>query len=337
MVIVVSKDGLRGSESDLTRNFFYVFLSNFFCIFCFNAFWLINNLASSGDIDLGSFEGKYPSSLFNKVLTLNGETIGHVMKETEDTIVVFSDQDSSVRFDIPKSKIQVAGGSVTLNNEQDLSTFKVSRDAPLPEDKSIRPSTEEILKVARETRTDKASASKNQPKNRAEAILEEGSSLSVEPRPQTTIVPAYNELAPQQQEGKVTRTVKKAAQEVKELVTATAKISRKKVKEKKAAVEQRMTEMDAEKISKMGNLATTFTASFEDVLAEIIAKPYPEQVQVYDGFLTLIDKQRQLVQARKNFAAKLQGSQPKQPAELKDRQARERIARARKIRTTEAA
>ncbi len=311
-------------------------MSNFFFIFCFNAVWLINSLASSGD-NLGSFEGKYPKSLFNKVLTVNGETVGHIMKETDDTIVVFSDQDSSVRFDIPKSKIQVAGSSVTLNNQQDLSTFKVTRDAPLPQDRSIRPSTEEILQVAREAPEDEPSASKNQPKNRAEAILEEGSSLSIEPRPQTTIVPAYNELAPQQQEGKVTKAVKKAAQEVKELVTATAKISTKKAREKKSAAERRMAEMDAEKISRMGDLATTFTASFEDVLAQITAKPYQDQVQIYDGFLTLIDKQRQLVQARKNFAAKLQGQQPKQPTELKGKNARERISRAKKVRTAEAA
>jgi hypothetical protein len=41
------------------------------------------------DVDLATYEGRYPRSLFNKgVRTQDEEHIGHVMKETADTIVV---------------------------------------------------------------------------------------------------------------------------------------------------------------------------------------------------------------------------------------------------------
>jgi hypothetical protein len=67
---------------------------------------------SSTETDLGSYEGKYPKDLFNKTVILNNRPIGRVAKETEEVIVVFSDTDSSIRFDIPKSEISVAGASV---------------------------------------------------------------------------------------------------------------------------------------------------------------------------------------------------------------------------------
>lgn len=54
----------------------------------------------SYDIDLDSYEGKYPNSLFNKgVRARNEDHVGHVMKETNVKIVVFGHGDN--RFDIP--------------------------------------------------------------------------------------------------------------------------------------------------------------------------------------------------------------------------------------------
>ena len=58
--------------------------------------------------------GRYPKDLFNKNVVADDQTIGRVAKETDDTIVVFGDSNNS-RFDIPKSKIAVAGGSVIVN------------------------------------------------------------------------------------------------------------------------------------------------------------------------------------------------------------------------------
>ena len=104
---------------------------------------------ASTETDLGSYEGKYPKDFFNRTVTLNDRPIGRVAKETEEIIVVFSDTDSSIRFDIPKSEISVAGASV-IANEDLLFRYRTHRDAPMPEDRSLRPSAEEIRQKAGE-------------------------------------------------------------------------------------------------------------------------------------------------------------------------------------------
>src|ERR687885_1082289 len=95
------------------------------------------------DTDLGSYEGKYPKDLFNKTVIVNEQPIGRVVKETEDVVVVFSDTDSSIRFDIPKSEISIVGGSVVANEDL-LFRYKARRDAPMPEDRALRASVQEI-------------------------------------------------------------------------------------------------------------------------------------------------------------------------------------------------
>ena len=83
-------------------------------------------------VDLATYEGKYPKSLFNKgVRTQDEEHIGHVMKETDDKIVVWGHYDW--RFDVPKSKIIAVGRNIILGMDyQDVFKFKVDREAPLP-------------------------------------------------------------------------------------------------------------------------------------------------------------------------------------------------------------
>jgi hypothetical protein len=83
-------------------------------------------------IDLATYEGKYPKSLFNKgVRTQDEEHIGHVMKEAGDKIIVWGHYDW--RFDIPKSKIIAVGRNVILGMDyNDVFQYKVDRDAPLP-------------------------------------------------------------------------------------------------------------------------------------------------------------------------------------------------------------
>ena len=94
---------------------------------------------------LASFEGRYPKDLFNKsvVASDNQTLIGHVAKETNELIVVFSESDRKVRFDIPKSEITFTGSSVVLNNNTvDIQKYKIYRDTPLPQDnKSLMPPT----------------------------------------------------------------------------------------------------------------------------------------------------------------------------------------------------
>jgi hypothetical protein len=83
-------------------------------------------------VDLATYEGRYPMSLFNKGVRANNEDdLGHIMKETKDKIVVFGY--SNQRFDIPKSHIIAVGRNVILDiNFPGIFKHEVDRNAPLP-------------------------------------------------------------------------------------------------------------------------------------------------------------------------------------------------------------
>jgi hypothetical protein len=58
--------------------------------------------SSKDVVDLGTYEGRYPKSLFNKgVRAKNEDHVGHIMKDAGEGIVVFGHSD--YRYDIPKS------------------------------------------------------------------------------------------------------------------------------------------------------------------------------------------------------------------------------------------
>lgn len=84
------------------------------------------------NVDLATYERQYPKSLFNKgVRTNNADHVGHVVKETDDKIVVFGHYD--YRFDIPKSEIVAAGRNVIVGIDfPELLKYRVDRDSPLP-------------------------------------------------------------------------------------------------------------------------------------------------------------------------------------------------------------
>ena len=98
---------------------------------------------TDNQIDLGTYEGKYPNSLFNKgVRTENEDHVGHVMKETDDKIVVFGY--GNERFDIPESEIIAVGRNVIVKqNFPELFTYKVDMNAPLPTGEPIEKIDEE--------------------------------------------------------------------------------------------------------------------------------------------------------------------------------------------------
>jgi hypothetical protein len=89
------------------------------------------------DVDLATYEGKYPNSLFNKgVRTQDEEHIGHVMKDTSDKIVVWGHYDW--RFDVPEEKIIAVGRNVILGMDYpDVFKYKVDRNAPLSTGESV--------------------------------------------------------------------------------------------------------------------------------------------------------------------------------------------------------
>jgi hypothetical protein len=92
---------------------------------------------SGGDVDLSSYEKQYPKSLFNKgVRSQDEEHVGHVMKETDDKLVVWGHYDW--RFDIPKEKVIAVGRNVIVGIDyNDVFKYKVDRDAPLPDGKPV--------------------------------------------------------------------------------------------------------------------------------------------------------------------------------------------------------
>jgi hypothetical protein len=117
---------------------------------------------------LASFEGKYPKNLFNKsvVASDNQTLIGHVAKETNELIVVFSESDRKVRFDIPKSEITFTGSSVVMNNNTaDIQKYKVYRDTPLPQDnKSMIPTAAAQKEDVNQILSDESSSSNTKEK-----------------------------------------------------------------------------------------------------------------------------------------------------------------------------
>ena len=277
----------------------------------------IENLGKQPDTDgdLASFEGRYPKDLFNKSVFSNDKQtlIGHVTKETESLIVVLSDSDNS-RFDIPKSKIIIDGGSVVLiqNDDAHLLQYKVERGAPFPQDnKSLRPSAKEIEVIVEEKEEEEeekqAKGEINSQVTRADALIKEGQELANRPRSATTHV-SKPERYHNDDEAEIVKKVKHAASDLKAIILSAATIAERKVKEVREAEEERQVEIDAENISKMGGLATQFTNSFEDVLSEIRTRTYAEQEQIYIGFLKLIDQQRELIVARKDLATRLKAS-----------------------------
>jgi hypothetical protein len=253
---------------------------------------------SSTETDLGSYEGKYPNDLFNKTVVVNNRPIGRVAKETDEVIVVFSDTDSSIRFDIPKSEISVAGASVTANEDL-LFRYRTHRDAPMPEGRALRASVQEIRAAATEQLEIEESTT-------ADSIMEEGRQLATVPRPETTSVSTPEGYI--DTESEISKKMKGALAELKEIIVAGAKVAKKQVKQAQETAAEKRAEMDAEAISRMGDLAMRFADSFEDVLSEIRTRTYTDQVQIYTGFIRLIDQQRTLVVARRDFAERLKDS-----------------------------
>ena len=95
-------------------------------------------------VDLSSYEGKYPNTLFNKgVRAKNEDHVGHVMKETNDKIVIFGEGNN--RFDISKSEIYQVGMNVILKIDfPEIFKYRVDKNSPLPTGENI----EEINKEA---------------------------------------------------------------------------------------------------------------------------------------------------------------------------------------------
>lgn len=91
------------------------------------------------NLDLATYESKYAKGLFNQgVRAKNEDHIGHVMKETEDKIVILSG--FGYRFDVPKSKIKETGRNVILKMDfpELASKYKVDKIHPCLQESPLR-------------------------------------------------------------------------------------------------------------------------------------------------------------------------------------------------------
>jgi adenylate cyclase len=86
----------------------------------------------AANVDLATYEGKYPTSLFNKGVRANNEDdLGHIMKETNNKIIVFGY--SNTRYDIPKWHIIAVGRNVIVDIDfPEIYKYQVDRNSPLP-------------------------------------------------------------------------------------------------------------------------------------------------------------------------------------------------------------
>ena len=116
-------------------------------------------------------------------------------------------------------------------------------------------------------------------------------------------------LHSENREEEVLGKLREAVSEFKDRVSSGAKRAKEKVEESQI-------QKDEQKISKMGELAATLTDSFDQVMSEIKTHTYAEQEEIYDGFMKLLEKQREFVSARKELSSRLKSSVKESPNTL---------------------
>jgi hypothetical protein len=239
---------------------------------------------SIDDADLGKVQGLYEPFVVTEQGTINKQ-----------------------KFYIPKSLFEKYDGEILYFNitEQEAKDTCMRNTAPSEDE------TKQIVQTV--TRRSVAVAP-----SKAESKSEEKSIVAVKGKnrnQQLKKIPATSSLSRLQvDEQEIVRKIKIAANDLKDIIALGAKVAKQKIKERKEIAAEKQADKDAEKISKMGDLAMQFTSSFEDIVSEIRTRTYAEQEQIYLGFLKLMEQQRGLLIARRDLAAKLKGSVQTKPA-----------------------
>jgi hypothetical protein len=237
---------------------------------------------------------------------INGIDLG-IVKEVGQTYVVTERTGANnEKFYIPK---YLAGGyddnvlRFTVTEEEARNTFM-----------------KDILSSAAENSVRKSGTFKEgkgeKGKSGVYSIIKKEQQLAKRPRDTTLRVSARQNYSIYEQE--IIIKAKLAANELKEIILAITKMAENKIREVRDASTEKQARVDAEQISKMGDLATQFTKSFEDILSEIRTKKYEEQEQIYRGFLKLMEQHRKLLIARQNLSTKLNDSVPKPVIDTED-------------------
>jgi hypothetical protein len=93
-------------------------------------------------IELTSTHHDIRTSINKEVKALDSPHVGHIVRETDEKIVVFGHCD--YRFDKPKSEIVAAGRNIIVGMDfPEILKYRVDSDAPLPTGERIDKLTEE--------------------------------------------------------------------------------------------------------------------------------------------------------------------------------------------------
>ena len=93
-------------------------------------------------IELTSTHDDIRTSINKEVKALDSPHVGHIVRETDEKIVVFRHCD--YRFDKPKSEIVAAGRNIIVGMDfPEILKYRVDSDAPLPTGEPMDKLTEE--------------------------------------------------------------------------------------------------------------------------------------------------------------------------------------------------
>jgi len=268
--------------------------------------------------------------------------LGKVKGLFEPFIVIERGTISKEKFYIPKSLIDKYDADVLyLNITEQQAKDIYMRESPPTEDeiKRIESITEKRVTGSKENMEiaeqrgagEREEEERHHPKTEEKKMMVVKKSKELKEKLAATTSKATSISTPEIDEEEIIKKLKQAASELKDLILSGAKVAKEKIKEGKditeekikeqqEAAEERKAEKDAEKISKMGDLAVQFSSSFDDIVSEISSTTtYAEQEQIYKGFIKLLEQQHELLVARKDLAAKLKDSVQQEPIALNNK------------------
>ena len=270
--------------------------------------------------------------------------LGKVKGLFEPFIVIERGTISKEKFYIPKSLIDKYDADVLyLNITEQQAKDIYMRESPPTEDeiKRIESITEKRVTGSKENmeiaeqrgagEREEEEEERHHPKTEEKKMMVVKKSKELKEKLAATTSKATSISTPEIDEEEIIKKLKQAASELKDLILSGAKVAKEKIKEGKditeekikeqqEAAEERKAEKDAEKISKMGDLAVQFSSSFDDIVSEISSTTtYAEQEQIYKGFIKLLEQQHELLVARKDLAAKLKDSVQQEPIALNNK------------------
>jgi hypothetical protein len=90
--------------------------------------------------EMASCENTNPKYFFNRAVRSKDRKtpIGHVANETDELVIIYSDSNIRVRFDVPKSQVIEARDCLVIEPTVDLSKYRNDRDAPFRYDVKLK-------------------------------------------------------------------------------------------------------------------------------------------------------------------------------------------------------